>query len=53
MTENVFGNTFAPREKAASLECVSHLVKEKLAVVIGKVAVGHVGVQEFQCFGFL
>ena len=53
MTENIFGNTFAPREKVASLECVSHLVKEKLAVVVGKVAVGHVGVQEFKCFGFL
>lgn len=50
MAEDVFGDVLAPAEGGACLEGGAHLLEEEIAVVVGEVAVGHVGVEEFEGF---
>ena len=51
MAEDVVGNGSPPRESLPCFHRHLHLLFEKLEIVVGKVALRHVGVEEHQVFG--
>ena len=48
MAEDVFWNRLAPAESVLGGKGRAHLSEIEIAVVVGEVAIGHVGIEEFE-----